>query len=161
MKAGLYLMYLHNPAYSSAGTPLSSEVLSDESLVPFSVVVDVLPSESAALADLILPDTTFLERWDLESVPSLEMVPFLSLRQPVVPPRGEAVPFQEVCLEWARRIGGGLGKFFPFDSHQAYIKAVLESIRCGCSRGRAPPHGGKVGTGTARPGCLSYEEGGF
>ena len=59
-----------------------------------------------AFADLVLPDTTYLERHDVMSMldrPISEFDgPVDSVRIPVVPPTGECKPFQEVLIELAR-----------------------------------------------------------
>ena len=49
------------------------------------VAIDVLPAEITGYADVVLPEATYLERWDdIASTPWRE--PFLAVRQPVVPP---------------------------------------------------------------------------
>ena len=128
LAAGVYMSYMFNPAYSSADQLAVAEILKDEKLIPYFVAVDILPSETAMLADLVLPDTTFLERWDLESTPSFNMVPFVSLRQPVVISPGESAPFHDVCIELGRRVGGGMERFSAFHSAPDYVRAVARGI---------------------------------
>ena len=64
--------------------------------------------ETAAFADLVLPDTTYLERHDVMRMldrPISEFDgPCDSVRVPVVPPTGECRPFQEVLVELASRL---------------------------------------------------------
>lgn len=76
--------------------------------IPFIVVCDAFESEMTAYADLILPDTTYLERHDAMSVldrPISEFDgPVDSVRVPVLPPTGECKPFQEVLIELASRL---------------------------------------------------------
>jgi anaerobic selenocysteine-containing dehydrogenase len=61
-----------------------------------------------AFADLILPDTTYLERHDVMSMldrPISEFDgPVDSVRIPVVPPTGDCKPFQEVLIELGTRL---------------------------------------------------------
>lgn len=61
-----------------------------------------------AFADLILPDTTYLERHDVMSMldrPISEFDgPVDSVRIPVLPPLGECKPFQEVLIELGSRL---------------------------------------------------------
>ena len=60
-------------------------------------------------ADLILPDTTYLERWDCISLldrPISETDgPADSIRQPVVQPNRDVRPFQDVLLDLGARLG--------------------------------------------------------
>jgi anaerobic selenocysteine-containing dehydrogenase len=76
--------------------------------IPFIVVADAFQSEMTAFADLILPDTTYLERHDVMSIldrPISEFDgPVDAVRIPVVPPLGECRPFQEVLIELGTRL---------------------------------------------------------
>jgi anaerobic selenocysteine-containing dehydrogenase len=76
--------------------------------IPFLIVCDAFQSEMTAFADLVLPDTTYLERHDVMSMldrPISEFDgPADSVRIPVVPPKGECKPFQEVLIELASRL---------------------------------------------------------
>jgi anaerobic selenocysteine-containing dehydrogenase len=81
---------------------------SGEYRIPFLVVCDAFQSEMTAFADLILPDTTYLERHDCMSMldrPISEFDgPVDAVRIPVVPPKGDCKPFQEVLVELASRL---------------------------------------------------------
>ena len=76
--------------------------------IPFLVVADAFQSEMTAFADLLLPDTTYLERHDVMSMldrPISEFDgPVDSVRVPVVPPTGDCKPFQEVLIELGSRL---------------------------------------------------------
>ena len=76
--------------------------------IPFLVVCDTFASETVAFADLVLPDTTYLERHDVLSMldrPISEFEgPVDSVRIPVLPPKGECKPFQEVLIELGVRL---------------------------------------------------------
>ncbi|MBU0752017.1 MAG: molybdopterin oxidoreductase family protein [Gammaproteobacteria bacterium] len=82
--------------------------MSGEYKIPFIVVCDAFQSEMTAFADLVLPDTTYLERHDVMSIldrPISEFDgPVDSVRIPVVPPMGECKPFQEVLIEIGTRL---------------------------------------------------------
>jgi anaerobic selenocysteine-containing dehydrogenase len=76
--------------------------------IPFLVVCDAFDSEMVAYADLVLPDTTYLERHDCMSMldrPISEFDgPVDSVRIPVVSPKGDCKPFQDVLIELASRL---------------------------------------------------------
>ena len=76
--------------------------------IPFIIVADAFQSEMVAFADLVLPDTTYLERHDVMSMldrPISEYDgPVDSVRVPVVPPTGDCKPFQEVLIELGSRL---------------------------------------------------------
>jgi len=77
--------------------------------IPFLVVSDAFFSEQAAFADLVLPDTTYLERYDVISLldrPISEYTGLVdSIRQPVLEPPEGCEPFQETLIELAGRLG--------------------------------------------------------
>ncbi len=80
-----------------------------EYLIPKIIYSDAYASEMVSYADLILPDTTYLERWDCISLldrPISEADgPADSIRQPVVEPSRDVRPFQEVLLDLGARLG--------------------------------------------------------
>ena len=114
-KVDTLLLFMANMAWnSSMNTSKVREMLVDkdengEYKIPFLIVADAFQSETVAFADLVLPDTTYLERHDAMSMldrPISEYDgPVDSVRIPVVPPRGECKPFQEVLIEMGSRLG--------------------------------------------------------
>jgi anaerobic selenocysteine-containing dehydrogenase len=103
-------------------------VLTDEELIPFHVCIDVMYSETAHLADVILPWTTFLERWDIDSRPPQHLIDYVGLRQPVVQPLGESKDIREIFPELARRIGGGMEQYFPWKTQEEYFEEYFKPI---------------------------------
>jgi len=109
------MIFMANMAWNSTmNTTEVRRMLNDrgadgEYKIPFLVVCDAFRSEMVAFADLVLPDTTYLERHDVMSMldrPISEFDgPVDSVRIPVVPPKGECKPFQEVLIELASRLG--------------------------------------------------------
>ena len=88
------------------------------------VVVDVVPSEIAGWADVVLPETVYLERHDDLNVEWFRQ-PFVALRQPVVePPAGQKPNW------WiAKRLAGKLGleRYFPWKDIDDYLGTRLSS----------------------------------
>jgi anaerobic selenocysteine-containing dehydrogenase len=141
-----YLACFSNPAYDEPDCQSTIRLLEDEKTVPFLVVIDTHLTETASLADLVLPAATYLEGWGLKVVPGMDMAPVLNLRQPVVSllseaevlrspsfeqgkllepvfrPRGESKELGNFCLELASRLGGDVRKSFPYDNTLDYIK---------------------------------------
>jgi len=121
-RPAIYMWYHHNPAYANVNTQETIDILKDESLLPFTVAVTPFYDETAVLVDLILPDVTFLERFEIEEGISPNQVPEYSLRQPLSAPQGEARDFNDVCCELAKRMGFPLG----FKSNEKFIKAACK-----------------------------------
>jgi len=124
----LYFLYESNSVYVNPDTHATIEVLKDEKLIPYTVVADSYMTETAAYADLILPTATYLESWGLDSSPSLNMIPFVALQQPVVRPYGNAVSISDIFIEFAHRIGGGMGRHFKFNSTEEYIQSKISGV---------------------------------
>ncbi|MDI6754316.1 MAG: molybdopterin-dependent oxidoreductase [Thermodesulfobacteriota bacterium] len=120
-KAEFYFSYMGNPAYANPGTTEILQILQDEKRLPFIVVADTHLTETGALADLLLPMASYLESWNLESRPAMELIPFVSIRQPMVPPLGKSRSIGDTFLELARRIGGNCHKTFPYASSEDFI----------------------------------------
>jgi len=114
----VYLWYNYNPAFSNGDVQRNIDILKDESLIAYTVAVTPFYDESAALADLILPDATYLERYDFEDGVSANQVAEYYIRQPVVPPRGEVRDFKDVCCDLAVRMGFPLG----FESGEQFVE---------------------------------------
>ncbi len=108
------MIFMANMAWnSSMNTMAQREMLNrkdanGEYMIPFLVVCDAFQSETVAFADLVLPDTTYLERHDVMGMldrPISEFEgPVDSVRIPVLPPTGQCKPFQEVLIELASRL---------------------------------------------------------
>jgi anaerobic selenocysteine-containing dehydrogenase len=108
------MLFMANMAWnSSMNTGEARRMLADkgddgEYKIPFIVVADTFQSEMTAFADLILPDTSYLERHDAMSMldrPISEFDgPCDSVRVPVLAPLGQCKPFQEVLVELASRL---------------------------------------------------------
>ena len=108
------MIFMSNMAWNSTmNTQSVRDMLNDkdekgEYKIPFLIVCDAFQSEMVAFADLVLPDTTYLERHDVMSMldrPISEFDgPVDSVRIPVVEPTGECKPFQEVLIEMGTRL---------------------------------------------------------
>ena len=105
----IYMWYCYTPVYANGELQENIDVLKDESLIPFTVCSNPFYDESAALADLILPDATYLERWDWEDMVSPRQIGEYAIRQPAVKPMGEARDLADVLCEVAEKIGMPLG----------------------------------------------------
>lgn len=101
----VYMWYCYAPVYANGEVQENIDILKDESLIPYSVCVNPFYDEAAALADLILPDATYLERWDYEDMVSPTQVAEYHIRQPLVAPLCEARNFADVCIDLADRMG--------------------------------------------------------
>jgi sulfite dehydrogenase (quinone) subunit SoeA len=108
-------MYMANMSWNSAmNVPDTLKALTvkkpdGDYVIPKIIYSDAYASEMVHYADLILPDTTYLERWDCISMldrPISEADgPADSIRQPVVEPDRDVRAFQTVLLDLGARLG--------------------------------------------------------
>jgi thiosulfate reductase/polysulfide reductase chain A len=87
------------------------------------VVVDVVPSEIAGWADVVLPESTYLERYDDLNNASFRQN-FVSLRQPVVEAPGDQKPNWWMAKKLAEKLG--LGKYYPWNNIEEYLDTRLK-----------------------------------
>ena len=109
-----------NPLLTWPNSRKMAEALSKLELL---VVMTQFMSETARLADLVLPAATFLERTELSDYYSLWGVPYVMLRKKVVEP-GERWSDLRFWMELARRMG--YRDYFPWGSEEEVIDYVLE-----------------------------------
>jgi len=108
------LLFMANMAWNSTmntGEVREMLVRKDERgeyAIPFLVVVDAFHSETVNFADLVLPDTTYLERYDaislLDRPISEPDAAADAIRHPVLELDRDVRPWQEVLVELASRL---------------------------------------------------------
>ena len=112
----MLFMFMANMAWnSSMNTTGVIDMLTDrnpttgEYKIPFIVYSDAFWSETVPYCDIILPDTTYLERWDAVSMLDRPICsadgPADAIRQPVIEPDRDVRAFQSVLIDLGARIG--------------------------------------------------------
>ena len=91
----------------------------------FVVVVDTMPSEITGYADIVLPESTYLERYDgLRLAQHRE--PTIALRIPAVKQYADTKPGWEMCKTIAGKLG--LGEYFNYEKYEDVIDWQLKKI---------------------------------
>lgn len=100
-----------NSAMNTAGTMAmltARDAESGDYAIPRIIYSDAYYSETVAYADLVLPDTTYLERHDCISLLDRPISDADgaadAIRQPVLPPSRDVRPFQDVLLDLGARL---------------------------------------------------------
>ncbi|MEN9023248.1 MAG: molybdopterin-dependent oxidoreductase [Verrucomicrobiales bacterium] len=127
-KVSVYMSFTLGASYGYPEANVVREVLKDEELIPFHVAIDIGYGEQSALADIILPEATSLERWDHHSTNNYGLVPYTGVRQPLVEPAGETKSVQIILRDLARRIGGGMETYFDFEDEESYYKEWYKNL---------------------------------
>lgn len=130
-KVSVWMSYYDNPVYTYPSSHVWDDFMRNEDLVPFLASFSPYMSETTELADLIIPDVTYLERHDPESMPS-GLYPCLSIRQPVVKPLGGTQEFRQTLIDVIHKVDpdGSLGakKYFAFNTVEDWMKAHFDNI---------------------------------
>jgi thiosulfate reductase/polysulfide reductase chain A len=116
----------------------------------FMVAIDVLPMEITGWADIVLPESTYLERCDEVHTPPYKQ-PFLAVRQPVVEPMYDSKPGWWIARELAHRIG--LEDYFPWKDSVEYAKHRVKEGGYDCDELQAK------GVLLKKPGPIYIEDG--
>lgn len=114
------------------------------------VVVDVVPSEISGYADVILPESVYLERYDDLNNP-LFREGFVSLRQPVVESPHDQKPNWWMARKLAVKLG--LKKYYPWKHVEEYLDTRLKKA------GLSLKEMQKKGVVKGKPRPIYYEDG--
>jgi thiosulfate reductase/polysulfide reductase chain A len=85
----------------------------------FIAAIDVLPTEITGWADVVLPESTYLERFDDVWAPAYKE-PFIAFRQAAVKPMYDSRPGWWIAKELANRLG--LADYFPWNDPVEHAK---------------------------------------
>ncbi len=176
-KIDTLFMYMANMSWNSTmNTKGVMEMLTDKDengdyVIPHIIYSDAYSSEMVAYADLILPDTTYLERHDCISLldrPICEAEAAAdAIRWPVIEPDRDVRGFQSVLIDLANRMGlpgftneDGSAKWTDYAD---YIVNHERKPGIGPLAGFRGENGDKEGRGEVNPDQLNryIENGGF
>jgi thiosulfate reductase/polysulfide reductase chain A len=99
----------------------------------FIAVVDILLNDTAWFADVVLPEASYLERYD----PLLPVGDKVFVRQPVIEPQGEGRSALWIYKQLGERLG--LGDFFQYKDEEDYLRQELAPL--GVSLEQVRTHG--------------------
>ncbi len=88
-------------------------------------VVETMPSEMTGYADVILPECTYLERYD-DLRNSGERHPSLALRMPAFEPQYDSKPGWWIAKQLGKRLG--LEEYFPWDDYAEVLDWQLKQV---------------------------------
>lgn len=115
-----WFVYRQNPALS---LPDRTKTIAAFNKLDFLAAVDVTMSETAWYADVVLPEASYLERYDPLSVVDNKAF----IRQPVVPALYESRSGLWIFQALGQKLG--LGAYFNYADEEAYIRAELAPLK--------------------------------
>ncbi len=131
-KIKVYFTYQDNPVYTNPGAQVVwGKLFRDEKLIPYFVSMSSHMGEETALADIILPDCPYLERWEPESMPN-SLWPWLGLRQPVHATLGESRENRIILRDLVNKLDPdgkrGMKQFWSFKDGEDYMRQHFDNI---------------------------------
>ncbi|MDO9275715.1 MAG: molybdopterin-dependent oxidoreductase, partial [Lutibacter sp.] len=91
----------------------------------FMVVIDTMPMDVTGYADVVLPECTYLERYDeIRSATNRE--PSIAIRVPAVEPKYDSKPVWWMAKQIGERLG--LGDYFNYDNFKEVIEWQLKEM---------------------------------
>lgn len=125
-EVNVILGYYTNPYFCWPGTDRFREAFAK---VPLLVSFSPFLDEYTANADLILPDHTYLERFQFQGGAESYGYGMLGLRHPVVNPLFDTMDSGDVFIRLARELGGTIAETLPFKDNNELIESVLSTLK--------------------------------
>jgi len=119
------LVFSSNPAFT---LPDGGDFKRALEKVPFIVSFSTYRDETAYMADLVLPDHSYLEKEDDVVWPSGLQYPLYGLTQPVVEPLYNTRNSGDVVIQLAKRIGGSVKDSFPWQGYEEVLKIRAKGL---------------------------------
>ena len=94
--------------------------------IPFIVSFSSFQDETAAIADLLLPEHIYLERYQDTLVTAGLPRPVIGLSRPVVSPQFNTRHLGETLIQMAGAIGGSVAESFPWEDYETCLEQTLE-----------------------------------
>ncbi|MFN2309861.1 MAG: molybdopterin dinucleotide binding domain-containing protein, partial [Gammaproteobacteria bacterium] len=124
-KLDTVMFYLANPVWTAPESRVWEEAMKEL----FVIDTSPFPGETAMMADLILPDHTYLER--LQDVPTypFQGFPMAELRVPAIKPLYDTMYFGDVVFEIGKRIKGPTGDYYKaIKSSENFIRHLAKGF---------------------------------
>lgn len=128
MRRGLVdVLFIHgaNPVYE---LPPWMDFLRSMQKVPLVVSFSSIVDETAAYADLVLPDHSYLEAWGYEVNRIGVDRPIVSSQQPVTRPLYDTRSTADVLLALAARLGGRAAEALPWTNEVDYLREQATAL---------------------------------
>jgi len=96
--------------------------------IPFIVSFSPFLDESSRMADLVLPDQTYLERWQDDQVTHLAGFTCFSVAQPVSRSLHDTRNTADAVLQISRSLGGSVAQNFPWEKFEDLLRAGAQGL---------------------------------
>ncbi len=119
-------LYYTNPLFS---LPEPEPFKNALGRIPFIVSFSPFMDETTTFSDLVLPDGTYLERWQDDHVEPGLGFPMFGLRSPAVQkPLYDVRNTGDVLIQIAKGLGGSMERSFPWNDFQDAMKDAIRGV---------------------------------
>ncbi len=96
--------------------------------IPFIASFSSFFDDMTSFSDVILPDTTYFEKWQDFQVSPLSKIPIVGLSQPVIKPLYQSKPFEWTILSLAKKMGPNFTQNFPWSKYSELLLSRMEGL---------------------------------
>ncbi len=114
-----------NPLFSS---PDSEKYRKAFEKIPFIVSFSSFMDESTEYADLILPDKSYLEKWQYAESSFVSKIPVLGIGKPVIENLFNTKSTEDFILEMAQNLGASFSRQFPWKNSKEYLLYKIDTL---------------------------------
>jgi anaerobic selenocysteine-containing dehydrogenase len=107
-KLDTVMFYMTNPIFSSPDADNWEKMLAEV----FVIDTSPFPSETSVMSDIIMPDTTYLERWQDAPTYPFQGYPLAQIRSPAIKPLYDNKTFCDALIEVGKRLKGPAGQYY-------------------------------------------------
>ncbi|MHB1006369.1 MAG: molybdopterin-containing oxidoreductase family protein [Chloroflexota bacterium] len=125
-QVGAAIFYDINPVYT---LPEAVGFVDALAKVPFVLSLSSFLDETTQYADMVLPDTSFLERWDTRVNANAVSQAVLTVQQPVVNPYVDARSAPDTLIAIAKAMGGSAASALPYNSFVDVLQEAAGQIQ--------------------------------
>jgi len=119
------LVFSANPVHALPDTSATKTALEK---IPFIVSFSPYQDETAYMADLVLPDHTYLEKTDDIVWPTGLQYPMYGLSTPVLKPIYNTRNTGDVIIQLAKQVGGATGSAFSWEDYEEVLKTRAKGL---------------------------------
>lgn len=126
-EGALDTMLIHrlNPMFEATHPSQIKDALNE---IPFIITSSTFLDETAMLADLILPEPTFLESWNLsQTIPTVEYA-HMGVQQPIIPALYNNRQIGDVLLKVAQKLSPEISQRLHWESYFDFLQSAMEPI---------------------------------
>ena len=121
----MLFLFATNPL---ANHPAKQALRSAMKKIPFIVSFSPFLDESSAMADLILPDHTYLERWQDDPVTHFAGFTSFSVARPATAPLHQTRNTADVVLQMTKAQGGTIAESFPWTKFEDVLQQGVHGL---------------------------------